>query len=330
MKLKVIESKSYDPYTNLALEEWLLNAMEEDEVILYLWQNAQTVVIGRNQNAWKECNVSRLEAEGGHLARRLSGGGAVYHDLGNMNFTFLAHKAHYDTAKQNDVIFRALRALGFEAEKSGRNDLLVEGKKISGHAYYEHNGRCYHHGTLLVDVDKEKMSHYLNVAPDKLKGKGVSSVKSRVGNLAQMKEDLNIDELKSALKTAFADVYEGESDVWALEDVNQEQWAGLTECYGSWAWKFGRTFSFDINHGNRFAWGRVDLALKIDEGVIVDAEVYSDALVPDMIDALVPALLGTRYESGAIAEKISAQAQKSHDYKAYLEELAEWARHIEC
>ena len=134
-RLTIIESDSTNPYKNLALENWLLDHVAEDEVILYLWQNQHTVVVGKNQNAWKECNISTLEADGGHLARRLSGGGAVYHDLGNLNFTFLAHKARYDVAKQLEVILRGLQRLGIEAEKSGRNDILVDGRKVSGNAF---------------------------------------------------------------------------------------------------------------------------------------------------------------------------------------------------
>lgn len=134
-KPEIIYSQSFNPWYNLALEEYLLNGVSDNEVILYLWQNDNTVVVGRNQNAWKECRCKLLEEEGGKLARRLSGGGAVYHDLGNLNFTFLMKDSLYDLKHQLNVILNAVKMAGIEAEFSGRNDLVVQGKKFSGNAF---------------------------------------------------------------------------------------------------------------------------------------------------------------------------------------------------
>lgn len=328
-RLTMIESDSTNPYKNLALENWLLDHVAEDEVILYLWQNQHTVVVGKNQNAWKECNISTLEADGGHLARRLSGGGAVYHDLGNLNFTFLAHKVRYDVAKQLEVILRGLQRLGIEAEKSGRNDILVDGRKVSGNAFYEHAGRCYHHGTLLMQVDGEKMAKYLNVSKEKLQSKGVSSVKSRVLNLVEVCPTLDAENLKAAMCEAFADVYAGNPDKMALSAVDAEEWADLQARYEDWDWNFGRKFVFDNSFGQRFPWGRVDIELQIENGHVHDAQVYSDALLPDFIDALNAALPGTRYESRALAEAVKVLTV-SEDAVQPKQDLAEWLSTVEC
>ena len=184
MKLTTIITDCTNPYVNLAAEELLTMNGGPDEVILYLWQNANTVVIGKNQNPWRECKVEAMEENGAHLARRLSGGGAVYHDLGNLNFTIIAPQDLYSVPKQNQVILQAVEDLGIHAEVTGRNDLTIDGAKFSGHAYYSSHGRCYHHGTLMMDVNFDDLSNYLQVSTAKLKSHGVQSVRSRVTNLS--------------------------------------------------------------------------------------------------------------------------------------------------
>ena len=206
-RLLVCRGRGYDPYENLALEEALLHRVGEGELILYLWQNERTVVIGRNQNPWKECRTALLAEEGGRLARRLSGGGAVFHDLGNLNFTFLMSAEDWDLPRQLTVIERACRSLGIPAERSGRNDLLADGRKFSGNAFYQHNGKAYHHGTLMVDVDMEMVQRYLSPSKAKLAAKGVDSVRSRVVNLREFVPDLTVEQLADALIAAIAEVY---------------------------------------------------------------------------------------------------------------------------
>ena len=196
-----------DPYRNLAVEQYLLEHVPPGVCTLYLWQNRRTVVIGRNQSAWRECRTARLEEDGGFLARRLSGGGAVFHDLGNLNFTFLVRKEDYDLPRQLGVIVEACRLLGIPAECSGRNDVLADSRKFSGNAFYEHQGRCYHHGTLLVDVDMAAMGRYLSPSKAKLEAKGVSSVRSRVVNLKELRPDLTIEETAARMEEAFQSVY---------------------------------------------------------------------------------------------------------------------------
>lgn len=201
-----IESRQYDPYRNLAIEEQLLKSCDNGP-ILYLWQNERTVVIGRNQDPRRECRASLLEAEGGHLARRLSGGGAVYHDLGNLNFSFLARREDYDVPKQLSVICRAMEKLSLSAVPSGRNDLEIGGRKFSGNAFYEWDSRCCHHGTVMVDVDRAALARYLTVPEKKLASKGIASVQARVVDLRELVPDVTVGKVKAVLLAAFERVY---------------------------------------------------------------------------------------------------------------------------
>ncbi|MEG2456614.1 MAG: lipoate--protein ligase family protein, partial [Clostridia bacterium] len=173
MKCLYYKSDSYNPYENLAVEEFLFETLPTDTFVFYLWQNARTVVIGRNQNAYLECQIDALLSDGGKLARRNSGGGAVYHDKDNLNFTFIFNKENYDLQKDFKVISEALKEFDIKAEISGRNDIIVDGKKISGNAFLNIKNKVCHHGTLLVNVDTEKMAKYLKVDVEKLLKNGV-------------------------------------------------------------------------------------------------------------------------------------------------------------
>ena len=177
-RLRLLLSDSHDPLFNLAVEECIFRQMDPGQRVLFLWRNANTVVIGRAQNPWKECNTRRMEEDGVTLARRSSGGGAVFHDLGNSCFTFMAGKPGYDKSVSTAIVLDALRRLGVEAFASGRNDLLVAtpdgDRKVSGSAYRETQDRGFHHGTLLLDADLGHLTNYLNPDPKKLAAKGIS------------------------------------------------------------------------------------------------------------------------------------------------------------
>ena len=164
-RVRLVRSDVTNPWDNLAREEQLVNLCEESEAILYLWRNAHTVVVGRNQNPWAECRLDLLESEGGKLARRSTGGGAVYHDLGNHNYSFILPRKRYNMERQLAVILGALRGLGLDAEFSGRNDLVIGGRKFSGNAYQLTRDKGLHHGTLLFSADMAMLSRYLNWTP---------------------------------------------------------------------------------------------------------------------------------------------------------------------
>lgn len=205
--IKIVYSTSNDPWFNLSVEEYLLSCVQKDEVILYLWQNQNTIVIGKNQNPWKECSCDEFERNGGKLARRLSGGGAVFHDLGNLNFTFIMDKNLYDLNKQLSIILNSCKNLGINAEFTGRNDITVNGRKFSGNAFYFAKDSAYHHGTILIDTNFEKLTKYLQVSKEKIDSKGIKSVKSRVVNLKSIKKDLTVEKMMKELKQNFIKVY---------------------------------------------------------------------------------------------------------------------------
>ena len=292
---------AFDPYLNLAREEVLLNHLQEGEILLYLWQNQNTVVIGKNQNCFKECRVSLLEEEGGHLARRLSGGGAVFHDLGNLNYTFLARREDFDIARQTNVVLQAVKHFGIRAEVSGRNDITVEGKKFSGNAYYLTKGACYQHGTLLLAVDPEKIGRYLSVNREKLKAKGVASVRSRVTGLVDYAPSITVETMKETLMEAFAKEYGKAQRAGFTEDIENEA-VILREKYASNSWKYGKTISFTYTMERRFSWGLTEIQLKVDEGIITQAAVFTDALSTKWPPVLQKALIGLQCQVKPLQE----------------------------
>ncbi len=334
-RLLVCRARGTDPYENLALEEALLNRVGEGELILYLWQNERTVVIGRNQNPWKECRTALLAEEGGRLARRLSGGGAVFHDLGNLNFTFLMPAADYDLPRQLMVIERACQSLGIPAARSGRNDLLADGRKFSGNAFYQHAGKAYHHGTLMLDVDLEMVQRYLSPSKAKLAAKGVDSVRSRVVNLREFVPELRIELLEDALTESLQTVYAvggGVLDapnlsVWdtcgssgtptptppadrldSLQMLRPDEFdlRELTAKYASDAWLYGQKLPFTASVEDRFPWGGVELQLDVNEGVIRTAKVYTDAMDETLAPRLETALTGCTLRPDPLHHAVAA------------------------
>ena len=297
-----IHCTGYSPYANQALEKYLVETVAPDTVILYLWQNQRTVVIGKNQNAWQECKVAEISADGGYVARRISGGGAVYHDLGNLNFTFVLAKAHYDIPRQQQVICRALRKLGIAAEVTGRNDIVVDGKKISGNAFYE-GKNCFHHGTLLISVDTAEMGRYLNPSAAKLQAKGVSSVKARVANLNTFLPGLTPESLGEALIQALGEEYGSVPQEMFPAQLDQARLAELTQEFADEGWRLGRPIPCDLTLSQRFDWGEVELRLQENRGKVQQVQVFTDSLAPELSKEIETALMGVAFSSQALAKK---------------------------
>ncbi|MHC1748188.1 MAG: lipoate--protein ligase [Cellulosilyticaceae bacterium] len=296
---KIVISKVHNPYFNLALEEQLFRTVEESQVILYLWQNDNTVVIGNNQNPWLECDMEAIEKHNISLARRLSGGGAVYHDLGNLNFTFITKAKAQNLSKQLKVICKALEFFGLKVTQTGRNDLLIGDKKFSGHAFYEEDDRYFHHGTLMVDVDLQMLEKVLKPSKLKLESKGIDSVKSRVINLKCIEKNITITSLMDQLSTQFQALY------GAIEVVVADNKTVLPQLsqYQSKKWIMGESPKFDAIVEKKIEGiGNIQVAMTVEDGVVRNARVYSDTLGKIDFRVVEQTLIGLNFSPKQIEE----------------------------
>ncbi len=309
MKLKTIISNRFDPFLNLAVEDWLFQHCEKSSVVCYLWRNERTVVIGQNQNPYAECNVDLLEGEGGHLMRRTTGGGAVYHDVENLNFTFVAPAVMADTNRNFKVISDALGTYGIKAEVSGRNDMMVDCvnaslrdcvsvgttqalkhsstqafKKFSGSAFHKNATAALHHGTIMIKTDIEALRRYLTPNVSKLLKHGVKSVESRVVNLSEL-ADITVENIMPRIVEAFEKEYGQKSErvdfgsLSLVEEVNQRR-----AFYASDDWRFGRWHDFKATCKGAFDWGMVEVSLLMDGSTVLDCQIASDALDTDAVE----------------------------------------------
>ncbi len=277
MKLQFIVSNPTNPYWNIAVENYLVG--HADSVVLYLWKNHRTVVIGQNQNPYSEVNLDALEADGGYLMRRRTGGGAVYHDDGNLNFSFVAPKALYDQQRQFRVLQHAVESFGLHTELSGRNDILAEGRKFSGNAFSKGLHNDLHHGTLLISGDMTDLARYLKPKPAKLQKHGVQSVRSRVVNLAELNPSITPESIVPRLKEAFESEYSELSEYMEYSELIQiPEVQALHDQFASDEWKYGKWKTFIAQRSAQFDWGGVELSLTIEDDIIRDVQMASDAL----------------------------------------------------
>ena len=300
---KYITATSCNPCHNLAVEEYLTDNVKDGEPVLFLWQNRKTVVIGRNQNAYTECNFEKLRSDGGYIVRRLSGGGAVFHDDGNLNFSFIATEQDYSVEKQLSVIVNALEKFGIHAERTGRNDIETDGRKFSGNAYFQKGKTHCHHGTLMVNVDTEHLSDYLCVSVEKLAGKGIASVRSRVVNLSELSPDITVENLKTTLIAAFREIYGEAAEIFT---PNENEIASYQEKFASDDWVFGKIKTFDIRISHRFPWGGVDICFAVENAKITRAKIFTDALDTEIYELIANALVGLDYSFAEIEKRLSS------------------------
>lgn len=311
--LTYFETGSNDPCYNLAFEEYmLLNKTEGD--ILLLWQNDNAVIIGRHQNAEEEIDRAFVEQNGIKVVRRTTGGGAVYHDMGNLNYSFITDVGDAESLSIQaftQPIIAALAKMGVTAQATGRNDITIGEKKVSGNAQRMHRNRILHHGTLLFDSDSQKVAGALRADPAKFQSKSAKSVRSRIGNIKDfLAEDMQLCDFWQKLieELTAGDMLRGsldESDLAAIEQLADEK-------YRSWEWNFGSSPKYDRVNKQRFAGGTLEIKLSVAEGCITDIAFFGDFMARKATDEVADSLVGCRFEREE-AEKAFEQFE-TEDY----------------
>ncbi|HLS66202.1 MAG TPA: lipoate--protein ligase [Pseudogracilibacillus sp.] len=316
--MKFIDNNSItDPTINLAIEEYMLQHFGEEETFLLFYINEPSIIIGRNQNTIEEINTDYVEENNIKVVRRLSGGGAVYHDEGNLNFSFITKddgESFHNFAKFTEPVVNALNTLGVPAELIGRNDLLVEGRKISGNAQFSTKGRMFSHGTLMFDSEIEHVVRALNVSKEKIESKGIKSIRSRVANIKEyLDEPLTMEQLKETLLCSIFDV-ERVEDVPRYE-LTEEDWQAIekisNERYKKWEWNYGKSPAYNVKASHKFPSGLVDIRLDVKKGIIEQCKIFGDFFGVGNIQDVEQALVGVRHERKAV-EKALAELPIEH------------------
>jgi lipoate---protein ligase len=297
-----------DPRINLAIEEYALKNLDINETYLLFYINGPSIIIGKNQNTVEEINTDYVEANGIHVVRRLSGGGAVYHDLGNLNFSFITKddgESFHNFKKFTEPVVAALHRLGVNAELSGRNDIVVDGRKISGNAMFSTRGRMFSHGTLMLDSEIDAVVSALKVKKDKIESKGIKSVRSRVANISEfLDKKITMEEFRSLLLNY---IFDGADDIpeYKLTDSDWEKIHQLSkERYQNWDWNYGKSPKFNLQRSHRFPVGSIDLRLEVDKGKIENCKIYGDFFGVGDVNEIEEKLKGIRYERSEIEEAL--------------------------
>ena len=301
--MRYLLNNSTDPYFNMALDEFCLENIVLDEPYFYLWRNRPSVIIGLNQNAYSEVNLKYLEENGINLVRRVTGGGAVYHDLQNLNYTIVGWQAANDTAATGPaVIVKALRELGVPAELTGRNDIFVEGRKVSGYARRVSKRQEIIHGTLMYDVDIDTLTHVLDTPGSKLNAKGIGSVKSRVANLKDYLPGFkSLDEVQAALQDILAS---GDPQMELTESQLSEVKIMAETKFSTWDFIYGRSRETGIARTAALPCGTVSVEVCLDHGHITSISFYGDFLFGEPVQELSSILTGLRYDRHSIYESL--------------------------
>lgn len=299
-----------DPAINLALEEYVLRNLPLEEGCLLFYINEPSIIIGRNQNTIEEVNATYIEEHNIHVVRRLSGGGAVYHDLGNLNYSFLTMddgQSFSNFEKFTKPVIDALNKLGVEASFTGRNDIQVGERKISGNAQFLTAGRMYTHGTLLFDTELGRVASALNVKPMKIQSKGTKSVRSRVANITQfLAEPMTIEQFRQYL---LEEIMQSNPKDMTMYPMTEQQWEDVyrlaEERYRSWDWNYGRSPKSNIENAIKFPSGIIDVRLLVEEGHIRHVRLFGDYFGIHDVAELEALLTDKRYEEQTLREELA-------------------------
>lgn len=309
-----VPNENNDPRINLAIETYLLKEKVLDEPILLFYINKPSIIIGRNQNTIEEINKEYVEEKGLHVVRRLSGGGAVYHDYGNLNFSFIMPddgNSFRDFAKLTQPIIQALHDLGVSgAELKGRNDLVINDQKFSGNAMYATAGRMFAHGTLMFDSDIDEVVNALKVRKDKIESKGIKSIRSRVTNikpfLPAAKQEMTTEDFREEILLKIFGVASVEQV--KTYELTDEDWNKINKIsedyYQNWDWNYGKSPEFNLERKQRFPIGSIEAQMDVADGVVKEIKVYGDFFGLGEIKDVEEVLTGVKYEKAAIAEAV--------------------------
>ncbi len=316
-----------NPKLNLALEEYALRNFSADNDYLLFYINAPSIIIGRNQNTLEEINHHYVNDNNIHVVRRVSGGGAVYHDFGNLNYSFITNhdiKSLNNFKKFTAPVIKVLKDLGLNAELKGRNDIQVEEKKISGTAQFSTGKRMVSHGTLLYNTNLGEVVNALNVKMSKIESKGHKSVRSRVANISELLENpVPIEKFRQLLLKGLYD----ESEAFERYYLTDGEWKGVHELkeekYDTWDWNFGRSPKFNIQRNKRFAVGEIDLRIFVEKGYIKEFKIFGDFFGKEPVENLENLMQGARYEKEDISELIEQVEIKDYFGDIEKEEFIE-------
>ncbi|MBM7613493.1 lipoate--protein ligase [Alkaliphilus hydrothermalis] len=321
-----ITNNSTNPHFNLALEEYALKHLDLDDDVVILWQNKPSVIIGRNQNTIEEINSKFIVDNNIDVVRRLSGGGAVYHDLGNLNFTFITKNKDDSVSnfkKFTEPVVKALRSLDVNAEFSGRNDITIDGKKFSGNAQYYFSGKLLHHGTILFDSDLRIVQEALNVKIEKIESKGIKSIRSRVTNiLPYLKEKISVHEFKDFLLAFILQGKDSKRNEYKLTDQDLEKIDEMMHArYSSWDWNYGESPDYHLQKSKRFEAGTLDIRLNIQKGLIEECRIYGDFFGSNDINDLAQLLKNQMYDEQNIRRVLEKTPFHEYIFKISIDDF---------